>query len=99
MSEQRQDAGSGPQPLVPKLIRWPADWVARIDEARGEQSFSDYVRLAVFQAIDNGCLSDSPQWGQGRPAAPVQVDDVLAEIRRAAEHEMSRHTKKHKRSA
>jgi len=39
--------------LVPKLIRWPQDWV---DQVRGEQSFSDFVRTAVHILVDNGEL-------------------------------------------
>lgn len=87
---QRQDADTE---LIAKLIRWPADWVARIDEVRGEQSFSDFVRSAVLPQIDNGELSGAPQWGQGRPAI-VTPEDVADEIRRVTEHEVSRHSKK-----
>ena len=43
--------------LVPKLIRWPQDWVERVDQVRGEQSFSNFVRTAVHMLIDNGELS------------------------------------------
>lgn len=87
--------------LVPKLIRWPADWVARIDAVRGEQSFSDFVRNTVLAAIDDGSLSHSPQWGQGRPKLPrvPSVEDVVEEIRRLTEHELSRHVKKPKKVA
>ena len=38
--------------LVSKLIRWPADWVERVDSVRGELSFSDFVRQAVLKQID-----------------------------------------------
>ena len=84
--------------LVPKLIRWPSDWVERIDEVRGEQSFSDFVRNAVLTVIDDGQLSGSPQWGQGRPPKIVAAQDVVEEIRRVTEHELKRHARK-KRSA
>ena len=67
-------------PLVAKLIRFPADWVARVDEVRGEQSFSDFVRLAVLSQIDNGGLSDSPQWGQGRPRIITVEDQLIRSI-------------------
>ena len=85
-------------PLVAKLIRFPADWVDRVDAVRGEQSFSDFVRLAVLAQIDNGSLSDSPQWGQGRPRI-ITVEEVAEEIRRVTEHELSRHQKQKKRPA
>ena len=42
--------------LVTKLIRWPQDWVERVDQVRGEQSFSDFVRTAVHILVDNGEL-------------------------------------------
>mgnify|MGYP007096659876 CR=1 FL=1 len=97
----RQDARQSETPetpLVAKLIRFPADWVERVDEARGEQSFSDFVRLAVLSQIDDGSLSDSPQWGQGRPRI-ITVEEVAAEIRRVTEHELRRHQKQKKRPA
>ncbi|MGE0105126.1 MAG: hypothetical protein AB7U64_22585 [Blastocatellales bacterium] len=53
--------------LVPKLIKWPEDWVAAIDEARGEIPFSDFVRDAVRARL-TGALSEMPAWGQGRPS-------------------------------
>ncbi len=85
--------------LIPKLIRWPADWVARIDAVRGDESFSDFVRNTVRSAIDvEGQLSDVPQWGQGRPKVP-SAEDVIDEIRRLTEHELNRHAKPRKRSA
>jgi hypothetical protein len=101
MAGSRQDAKQSEvseAPLVAKLIRFPADWVERVDEVRGEQSFSDFVRLAVLSQIDNGTLSDSPQWGQGRPRI-ITVEEVAAEIRRVTEHELNRHQKQKKRSA
>lgn len=90
MARQRQDADGE---LIAKLIRWPADWVARIDEVRGEQSFSDFVRSAVLPLIDNGELSGAPQWGQGRPVI-VTPEEVVEEIRRVTEHEVTRHSRK-----
>ena len=98
MAGRRQQDAQTDVTLVPKLIRWPADWVARIDAVRGEQSFSDFVRNAVHAVIDDGGLSGSPQWGQGRPAKVVEADDVVEEIRRVTEHELNRHARK-KRSA
>lgn len=56
--------------LVAKLIKFPADWVSRIDKARGDESFSDFVRTAVLEKIDRRGLSEMPAWGQGRPAKP-----------------------------
>jgi hypothetical protein len=94
---QQQDAQTETS-LVPKLIRWPADWIERIDVVRGEQSFSDFVRKTVHAVIDDGRLSGSPQWGQGRPPKVVEVDEVVEEIRRVTEHELNRHARK-KRSA
>lgn len=87
--------------LVPKLIRWPADWVARIDAVRGDESFSDFVRNKVRAAIDDGSLSTPPQWGQGRPkqVEVPSVVDVVEEIRRLTEHELNRHQKKPKKIA
>ena len=79
--------------LIAKLIRWPPDWVARINEVRAEQSFSDFVPSAVLPLIDNGDLSGAPQWGQGRPSI-VTPEDVAEEIHRVTEHEVSRHSKK-----
>ncbi len=90
---QQQDAQTETS-LVPKLIRWPADWVERIDAVRGEQSFSDFVRNAVHAVIDDGQLSNSPQWGQGRPPKLVDPQDVVEEIRRVTEHELNRHARK-----
>lgn len=79
--------------LVAKLIRWPADWIERIDAVRGEQSFSDFVRSAVFPLIDNDDLSDAPQWGQA-PAVIMTAEQVVEEIRLAAEQEVNGHTTK-----
>ena len=93
----RTDAVSEPG-LVPKLIRWPADWVAQIDAVRGDVSYSDFVRNTVRSAIDDGSLSDVPQWGQGRPKVPTP-EEVIEEIRRLAEHETNRFAKPQKRSA
>lgn len=57
-----------PQPgLVRKQILFPADWIERIDKARGDEPLSDFVRRAVLKQIDSGSLSEMPQWGQGRP--------------------------------
>jgi hypothetical protein len=61
-----------PKPkLTAKLIMFPADWVQRINKARGTMPFSDYVRAAVLNRLcgdigTNG-LSEMPAWGQGRP--------------------------------
>lgn len=52
--------------LVPKIIQWPSDWIERIDELRGETSFSDFVRQAVLAQIGQHGLSEVPGWGQGR---------------------------------
>lgn len=53
--------------LVAKLVKFPADWIERIDQARGKQSFSDFVRDAVAEKVGRRGLSEVPQWGQGRP--------------------------------
>lgn len=89
---RRQDAATGQQ-LTAKLIRWPADWVERIDAIRGEQSFSDFVRTTVHAVIDDGQLSEPPQWGQGRPRI-IRAEEVVEEIRRVTEHELNRHQQK-----
>lgn len=87
---QGQDADGQ---LIAKLIRWPADWVERIDDVRGDQSFSEFVRTAVYAQIDNGRLSNAPQWGQSRPLI-VTPEEVIEEIRRATEDEVEGHTSK-----
>jgi hypothetical protein len=74
--------------LVPKLIRWPQDWVERVDQVRGEQSFSDFVRTAVHMLIDNGELSNPPAWGQGAPKI-VSPDEIIEQIRQATDEELS----------
>lgn len=60
-----------PQPaeLTTKLIKWPKDWIARIDEQRGEVSFSDFVRQAVLDKIGSQGLSELPGWGGSRRGA------------------------------
>lgn len=52
--------------LTPKLIKWPIDWIERIDAQRGDLSFSDFVRQAVLEKIGAEGLSEVPGWGQGR---------------------------------
>lgn len=74
--------------LVPKLIRWPQDWVERVDQVRGEQSFSDFVRTAVHMLIDNGELSNPPAWGQGAPKI-VSPEEIIEQIRQATDEELS----------
>ena len=71
--------------LVPKLIRWPQDWV---DQVRGEQSFSDFVRTAVHILIDNGDRSVPPVWRQGAPKI-VSLEDIIKQIRQATDEELS----------
>lgn len=74
--------------LVPKLIRWPQDWVERIDQVRGDQSFSDFVRTAVHMLIDNGELSSPPAWGQGAPKV-VSPEEIIEQIRQVTEEELN----------
>ncbi|MDA1162146.1 MAG: hypothetical protein O3B13_03500 [Planctomycetota bacterium] len=74
--------------LVPKLIRWPRDWVERVDLVRGEQSFSDFVRTAVHMLIDNGELSVPPAWGQGTPKI-ISSEEIIEQIRQATEEELN----------
>lgn len=52
--------------LTSKLIKFPQDWIERIDAQRGDQSFSDFVRQAVLDKIGAKGLSEVPGWGQGR---------------------------------
>jgi len=52
--------------LVSKLLKWPADWIERIDATRGDTPFSDFVREAVLDKIDREGLSEMPGWGKGR---------------------------------
>ena len=75
--------------LVSKLIRWPQDWVERIDQVRGEQSFSDFVRTAVHMLIDNGELSDPPAWGQGAPKI-ISPEEIIEQIRQATDEELNK---------
>ena len=75
--------------LVPKLIRWPGDWVERIDQVRGEQSFSDFVRTAVHMLIDNGELSVPPAWGQGVPKI-ISPEEIIEQIRQATDEELNK---------
>jgi len=77
--------------LVPKLIRWPQDWVERVDQVRGEQSFSDFVRTAVHMLIDNGELSNPPAWGQGAPKI-VSPEEIIEQIRQATDEELNKTT-------
>lgn len=84
--------------LIPKLIRWPADWVARIDAVRGDVSFSDFVRDTIRLAIDDGTLSNMPQWGQGRPKVPT-AEEVAEQIRQLTDDTLTRYPKPQKRSA
>ncbi|NQV29195.1 MAG: hypothetical protein HQ518_32985 [Rhodopirellula sp.] len=85
---QKQDAATETA-LVPKLIRWPQDWVDRVDQVRGEQSFSDFVRTAVHMLIDNGELSDPPAWGQGVPKI-ISPEEIIEQIRQATEEELNK---------
>jgi hypothetical protein len=50
--------------LVTKLLKFPSDWVERIDAQRGEESFSDFVRRCVLNEIGNRGLSEMPGWGK-----------------------------------
>jgi hypothetical protein len=85
---QNHDA-SAETVLVPKLIRWPGDWVERIDQVRGEQSFSDFVRTAVHMLIDNGELSVPPAWGQGVPKI-ISPEEIIEQIRQATDEELNK---------
>tara|TARA_R110002072_G_scaffold302603_1_gene486692 strand:- start:154538 stop:154846 length:309 start_codon:yes stop_codon:yes gene_type:complete len=76
-------------PLVPKLIRWPQDWVERVDQVRGDQSFSDFVRTAVHMLIDNGELSTPPAWGQGTPKI-ISPEEIIEQIRQATDEELNK---------
>jgi hypothetical protein len=86
-SQKHDDAAE--TALVPKLIRWPQDWVERVDQVRGEQSFSDFVRTAVHMLIDNGELSSPPAWGQGAPKI-VSPEEIVNQIRQATDEELNR---------
>jgi len=70
------------------LIRWPQDWVERVDQVRSEQSFSDFVRTAVHMLIDNGELSVPPAWGQGGPKI-VSLKNIIKQIRQATDEELN----------
>jgi len=48
-----------------KAIRWPKDWLKIIDELRGKQSFSEFVKDCVAARIGKRKLSEAP--GPGRP--------------------------------
>jgi hypothetical protein len=85
---QNHDA-SAETVLVPKLIRWHGDWVERIDQVRGEQSFSDFVRTAVHMLIDNGELSVPPAWGQGVPKI-ISPEEIIEQIRQATDEELNK---------
>lgn len=54
--------------LTAKLIKFPQDWIERIDAVRGDVSFSDYVRAAVLTRLGRSRdgLSDFPGWGGKR---------------------------------
>jgi hypothetical protein len=52
--------------LVSKLIKFPSDWVKRIDRVRGQTPFNEFVREAVLERIGKQGLSEMPAWGQGR---------------------------------
>ena len=52
--------------LVSKLIKFPSDWVERIDASRGEAAFAEFVRSAVLAQIDSQGLSEFPGWGGDR---------------------------------
>lgn len=88
MAGSQKDDATTETVLVPKLIRWPQDWVERIDQVRGEQSFSDFVRTAVHILIDNGELSCPPAWGQGAPRI-VSPEEIVEQIRLATEEELN----------
>lgn len=85
---QKQDA-SRETDLVPKLIRWPRDWVERVDQVRGDQSFSDFVRSAVHMLIDNGELSGPPAWGQGAPKV-FTPEEIIEQIRNVTDEELNK---------
>lgn len=55
--------------LQTKILKLPGDWVETIDAARGEQSFSDFIRDAIVAKLGRAGkgLSQMPAWGQGRP--------------------------------
>ncbi|MDB5344332.1 MAG: hypothetical protein JWP89_2709 [Schlesneria sp.] len=57
---------AGPQPLVSKLIKFPQDWIERIDATRGDLSFSDFVRQAVGDKLGTDGLSQMAKWGGDR---------------------------------
>lgn len=54
--------------LQTKILKLPGDWIEAIDAARGEQSFSDFVRDAIREKLGRSGrgLSEMPAWGQGR---------------------------------
>ena len=87
---QRQDAAEE-SPLVAKLIRWPSDWVERVDQVRGEQSFSDFVRNAVWLLIEDEGLSAPPAWGQGAPKI-ITAEEIVEQIRVATEESLGTST-------
>lgn len=88
MAGSQKPDGTTETVLVPKLIRWPQDWVERVDQVRGEQSFSDFVRTAVHMLIDNGELSNPPAWGQGAPKI-ISPEEIIEQIRQATDEELS----------
>jgi hypothetical protein len=63
----KKKAAAVPEPvLISKLIKWPQDWIDRIDSARGDVPFSEFVRQAVADKIGADGLSEMPGWGTGR---------------------------------
>ncbi len=64
---KKKAAAAPPQAeLIPKPIKWPKDWIERIDAARGDVSFADFVRNAVMDQVGREGLSEIPGWGMGR---------------------------------
>lgn len=76
--------------LVRKFIKFPADWLARIDEHRGDESFSEFVREAVRQRLESDELSTPAK--PGRPAEaqtsirPPGGDHICPTCRVRGEH-------------
>jgi hypothetical protein len=66
MPKKKPQAKSADPQLVTKVLKFPADWIERIDLERGGTSFSDFIRSCVRANIDAQGLSEVPGWGHGR---------------------------------
>ncbi len=64
---KKQQAPTKPK-LVSKLIAFPDDWVSAIDAARGDETFTEFVRRAVQAQLSGVTLSEPAGVGRPRPA-------------------------------